>query len=147
MRRWESILPQLTRFQQTYCSPAMPSLRLLVGSDRTWPVAEYDTRKPVGFPGKLRGVYLLFDQDERLQYVGAALWTFDKRVWAHDGDVDRRCIDIIPLADPWYVLTLALEFYLIQVLEPPRNIVYRDYGVVLDGDHEPIPRAPKLADG
>lgn len=146
MRRWELILPVLNQFQKRFCHPQMPPLHLLVGSDKAWPSDEYEQRKPNGFPSKLRGVYLLSDTNERLQYVGLAMWNFDKRVWSHDTHFERRCVDIVPIADPWYVLAPALEFYLIQELKPPQNTVYCGYGVTSCEDH-PIPNSAKLPNG
>jgi hypothetical protein len=147
MRRWEPILPVLNEFQKQFCHPAMPPLHLLVGSDKAWPAKDYEIRKPNGFPHLLRGVYLLFDQTERLQYVGAAVSDFNSRVWGHDQHFERRCIDVVPLMPPWHVLTLSLEFYLIQRLDPPQNTTYRGYGIECAGAHQPIPSAPKLPNG
>lgn len=60
----------------------------------------------------------------------SALWSFDKQVWSHDVDMDRRFIDIVPFTDRWLTLALTLEFVLIQALQPAKNIAYRDYGVL-----------------
>lgn len=143
--RWAPIRPCLQRFVRDYCPAAMPPLTLLHGSDRTWTDDEYRTRRPDGFPGRLRGVYLLFDTAETLLYVGVAMWSFDKRVWAHDEWSARRFIDVIPFADRWLPLALSLEFVLIQALHPPGNTTYRGYGVSWDADHEPIPNPAKDA--
>lgn len=145
MRRWEPIHEHLTRFQRDYGPPTMPPLALVAATDRTWSDAEYRQRKPAGFPGGLRGVYLLFGADEALLYVGVAMWSFDKRVWSHDTWIERRFIDIIPFEERWLPLALSLEFFLIQALSPPSNTVYRGYGIGCD--HDPIPNPPKLVNG
>ena len=132
--RFVVVRRELERFQRTLCHPAMPPLAIIHATDRRWSDAEYRSQRPDGFPSRLRGVYLLHNEAEELQYVGLAMWSFDKRVWSHDADIQRRLIDIVPFADAWLPLAPALEFWLIQTLNPPGNTTYRGYGV-----HEPIP--------
>ena len=145
--RLAPIRRELERFQRTLCHPSMPPLAVIPATDRHWTDAEYASRKPAGFPGDLGGVYLIYDDAETLQYVGVALWSFDKRVWSHDAAISRRYIDIVPIVDAWLPLALALEFWLIQALAPPGNTTYQGYGLACDGGHEPIPSAAKLPSG
>ena len=145
--RWTSICEHLRRFERDYCPAVMPPLTILNGSDRTWTDAEYQARRPAGFPDNMRGVYLLFDPTETLLYVGVAMWSFDKRVWAHDEWGSRRYIDVIPFSDRWLPLALSLEFVLIQALHPPENTTYRNYGLPQTDGHEPIPSPAKDANG
>jgi hypothetical protein len=115
----------------------MQSLTVVHASDRRWTNEEYQSRKPKGFPSNLRGVYLIYNDAEvsQLQYVGLAMWCFDKRVWSHNDLIPRRqFIDIVSFDDAWLPLAPALEFWLIQTLRPPMNTTYQDYGV-----HDPIP--------
>jgi len=145
--RFVPIQRELERFQRTLCNPSMPPLVVIHATNRQWTDAEYASRKPAGFPGRLRGVYLISDDAEVLQYVGVALWSFDKRVWSHDAMIQRRFIDIVPIADAWLPLALALEFWLIQALAPPGNTTYQGYGLACDSGHEPIPSAAKFPSG
>ena len=146
MPRWKPIIERLRRFEQDFCSPTMPPLRIVHASDRTWSDAEYRARKPKGFPSNKRGVYLLFDSDERLLYVGVATGCFDQRVWDHDSWSQRRYIDIIIFDDRWLILAPALEFYLIVALNPPDNTVHGKRRLPAD-IHDPIPRPPNEAKG
>jgi hypothetical protein len=124
--RWEKLLPALRDFQ-SLLAPAIPPLTVIAASDRTWTDEEYRQRRPKGF-ARMRGVYLLFGPDERLLYVGLAMWSFDKRVWSHDAEIDRRWTDVIPFPDNLVCLAPALEFFLISRLDPPGNKTYRGYG-------------------
>jgi len=85
--RWTPIRAHLARFQCSFCPADMSALPLLLGSDRTWSDAEYRASRPKGFPGSLRGIYLLSDPVGILLYVGVAMWSFDKRFWSHDADM------------------------------------------------------------
>ncbi len=143
-QRWNPVSEYVRRFQQDFCTPTMPPLKILAASDRTWTNEEYRARKPKGFPATKRGVYLLFAPDESLLYVGVAMQCYDKRVWAHDEWGTRRYIDIIPFPDRWLALAVALEFYLIVALNPPENSIYRNFGF---GTHVPIPSPANDANG
>jgi hypothetical protein len=125
----------------------MPPLAVIHATDRSWTDAEYRNRKPKGFPSKLRGVYLIYDDVEALQYVGVAMWCFDKRVWTHDDHIKRHYIDIVPFGDAWIHLALALEFWLIQAFKPIGNKTYQGYGFGSDGVHDPIPSHEKSPSG
>jgi hypothetical protein len=126
--RWLSIQPVLDEFQSKL-APSVPSLGLVQAVDRHWSDAEYRSRRPNGFPSGLRGVYLIFDEGPHLQYVGVAMWNFDKRVWAHDGHLERRWIDIVPFPEGHVFLAPALECLMIARLNPPCNTHYRGYSL------------------
>ena len=125
--RWRGrVWPVLAEFQ-TFLSDKVPPLEIVQAVDRTWSDDDYKRLRPDGFPSRLRGVYLIFDPESVLQYVGLAMWSFDNRVWSHDEYVTRRWTDVIPFDDRRIFLAPALEFYMISQLKPPANKQYRDY--------------------
>ncbi len=135
--RWQAIGPVLEEFR-SFLSPKVPESEIIEAADRRWGNGEYKRLRPKGFPSRLRGVYLLFDNDERLQYVGVAMWNYDKRVWSHDRHFERRFIDIIPFDDRRIFLAPALEFFLISKLDPPQNSTYKGYKIA-DADEDVQP--------
>lgn len=118
--RWRAVATVLEEFG-TYLSERVPRLQLTAACDKNWSDAEYRRLRPRGFPGKLHGVYLIFDDSERLQYVGLATTCFDKRVWTHDRHVQRRFTDIIPIDDAHMFVAPSLEYSLIVRLKPVGN--------------------------
>lgn len=127
MRRWRHIQPLLDEFQSSLSSK-VSRLELKNATDRTWTDDEYKMRPLQAFP-KNRGVYLLFNSVEELQYIGVAMWQFDTRVWIWD-DVpgfDRRYIDVIAFPDSCVHFALPLEYFLICALKPPFNKRWVDY--------------------
>jgi hypothetical protein len=129
--RWQPLLPVLDEFQANL-APQFRRLELTAATDKQWSDAEYWKLRPKGFPSRLRGVYLLFDEDDCLLYVGLAMWRFDKRVWAHDEWIPRRWIDIISLDDRSIFLAPSLEFWLISRIKGLRNRIYRGYAEALE---------------
>jgi excinuclease UvrABC nuclease subunit len=74
-------------------------------------------------------VYLIFDRDEHLIYVGVAGW-LDKRIWSHDQQPEfvsrpRRWTDVILFDQSCAFLAPALEEFLIARLEPAHNLKRR----------------------
>lgn len=118
-QRWKMIQPAIDEFQ-SFLSPEVPPLEIIEANDREWK-EKYEQLRPKGFPSRLRGVYLIFDAEERLQYIGVATVNFDKRVWSHDDYVDRRFTDVISFDDKFIFLAQALEHFLILKLRPPKN--------------------------
>jgi hypothetical protein len=126
MERWQAVERALDEFQ-SYLAPSVPRLSIAYACDKRWPDEEYKRRRPKGFPSRLRGIYLIYDEAETLLYVGVAMWNYDKRCWSHDTELPRRHLDIIPLDDEHAFLALSLEFFLISKLRPRHNSSYRDY--------------------
>ena len=110
-------------------APDAPRLEIVNANDRAWSDDEYRRRKREFKICSGNGVYLLFNAEEQLRYVGAAMNTFDDRIWGHDADVNRHWTDVIPFPTGWYFLAPALEFFLIVKLQPPDNTVYRAYTI------------------
>ncbi len=71
----------------------------------------------------------MFDNAECLEYVGVAMNSFNDRIWDHDSFVERRFTDVITIPHHFYFLGLALEFFLICRLHPPKNSTYRGYTI------------------
>lgn len=136
--RWKPLNEYMRRFERDYCGTAMPPLRVQPASDRLWTPDEYQKHKPRGFPATLRGIYVLYDTNEALLYIGVATGCFDQRVWSHDDWSKRRYIDIIVFKDRWLPLSLALEYYLIVALNPPENSVFRTRGLPPNATFDPI---------
>lgn len=126
IERWRPVLDSIKHFELLLAS-AIPPLRITAAVDKNWTDEEYKRLRPEGFPGELRGVYLIYDPAAVLQYVGLAMWSFDTRVWSHDAHMDRRWIDVIAFDDQCWCLAPALEFRLICDLHPPCNKIYRGY--------------------
>jgi len=118
--RWRSILPHLKDFQSCLAA-RVPPLELQEATDRTWTPKQYKNRPLQTFPMNSRGVYLLFNSKETLQYVGVAMWCYNTRVWEWDNtpEFDRRFVDVIAIPEPYAFLALSLEFFLICRLNPP----------------------------
>lgn len=127
VERWQPVQRVIDRFH-SLLAPHVPLRGIVTACDETWTDEDYKRLRPKGFPGRLRGVYLIYDQASQLSYVGLAMFNFDKRVWSHDSLVCRHWVDIIPFEDEFICLAPALEFLLISSLRPPNNKSYRDYG-------------------
>jgi hypothetical protein len=65
------------------------------------------------------GVYLAFDIDGKLCYVGKATATFNKRI--KRPIVDASTVEVIPFPDEYLFMADALESFLISRLQPPGN--------------------------
>lgn len=123
--RWSTIIPLLREFEG-YLAEDAPRLALVHANDSRWSDEAYRRRRAELKYGSKYGVYLLFEGTEQLRYVGLAMYSFDKRIWSHDGYISRQWTDIIPFEDTWYFLAPALEFFLISRLQPPDNRSYRN---------------------
>ena|SRR5260221_2330799 len=131
--RWRAVRNALDEFQR-YMSPQVPPFQTVAAYDYDWNSEEYKRRRPQGFPSRLHGVYLIYNEQNELLYVGAALFNFDKRVWSHDStftscEAQPRWIDIIPLAPAYAFLGLSLEYFLICRLKPKCNKSYKGYQI------------------
>lgn len=122
-KRWEIVERELEEFQK-YLTPKVPQVRIRKGFDRQ----ENDRHKWASENRDLlnqRGVYLFFDKEEKLIYVGKASTSnwFDKRVWTHEDQAKfqsrpARWIDFIPFEEGLEFLAPALEEFLIGRLNP-----------------------------
>ena len=126
--RWQEISQHLGEFQKIL-SPSLPRLQIVRGNEKSWSDAEYAKQRSTGIFEKC-GVYLIFDPERRLQYVGVATNRFEDRIWAHDESIARGFTDLIPFEKDWAFLALALECFLIARLAPPGNTKYRTKGGV-----------------
>ena len=125
LSRWEPVLEAIAVFR-SYLAPNVPPFELIAANDKRWTDEEYGRLRPSGFPARLRGVYLIYDDAEALLYVGMATVCFDKRVWKH-GHAARRYTDIIVFGDEHLFLAPALEYFLITQLRPPKNTAFRGH--------------------
>jgi hypothetical protein len=125
--RWAPILPQLKEFQ-LHLAPHVPAFRIEHLNDRRWSYARYREQCKTGAYNRY-GVYLIFDPAEKLEYVGVAMNSFHDRIWDHDSFLERMLTDVIAIPHEYYFLGLALEFFLICRLHPPKNTVYRGYTI------------------
>ena len=139
LSRWSTLLPLLEKFQ-THLASNVPKLEIIAATDKRWSDDDYKQLRPRGFPSNLRGVYLLFGEDETLLYVGLAMWCFDKRVWSHDEWIPRRWTDIISMNDQTIFLAPSLEYWLISHLNPTHNKVYKGYQETLEVASDPEKR-------
>jgi hypothetical protein len=125
--RWTSVIPVLEEFQACL-SPDLPKFGLTAANDRQWSEDQYQAQCAGGV-FRQRGVYIIFDGDAVLQYIGIAMYRFDDRIWSHDDWIQRRWTDVISLPNHCYFLAPALEFFLIVRLQPPGNTQYKDYRI------------------
>jgi hypothetical protein len=131
--RWCAVRAALDDFQG-YLSHQVASFRIIAANDSWWDDDEYKRLRAEGFPSRLRGLYLIYDDTDELLYVGVALVNYDKRVWSHDAlftawEVKRRWTDIIPLEPQCAFLGLSLEYFLICRLSPKCNTSYKGYEI------------------
>jgi hypothetical protein len=136
--RWNAVRSALEEFR-TYLAPHVPIFPLIAANDAQWCDEEYRRLRPKGFPSRMRGVYLIYDENEELIYVGVTLVNFDKRVWSHDAGlrilgIRRRWTDIIELPPEYAFLGLSLEHFLICRLSPRCNTSYVGYGIASEGE-------------
>jgi hypothetical protein len=124
--RWKQIENSIEEFRK-FLSSNIPKLSIVNATDKKWTAKQYKELKPKGFPSKLRGVYLIFDEQETLLYIGLSTTCFNKRIWKHDTRFQRRYIDIIPIGDNCFPLAPALEYFLITRHPTPGNKVYRNH--------------------
>ena len=126
-QRWDTIIPHLRDFQ-SHLAAHIPQLRLENATDRQWSDDRYRQQCKTGIFDQC-GVYLLFDDKEALLYVGVAMNTFHDRIWSHDWWIERRFIDVIPFPREYCFFALALEYFLICRLRPPKNSVYQGHTI------------------
>ena len=126
-RRWEPIVPHLREFQR-HLAAHIPELRIVPANDRRWSEERYREQCKNDIFEQY-GVYLIFDANESLEYVGIAMNRFHDRIWSHDTAVDRTLTDVILISHEYYFLGLALEFFLIARLRPLKNATYRSYSI------------------
>lgn len=124
VERWRAAHSALAEFR-SYVTERVPTFEIVNETDRTWSDEEYRERRSRRLQEP--GVYLMFDDDGVLLYVGVARWTFDKRVWTHDQEPrflarPRRWIDLIPFPRECAFLASALEHFLIERLRPVHNV-------------------------
>ena len=69
-----------------------------------------------------RGVYLIFDSDGSLQYVGKATATFEKRILTKFFSIaEADTASVVAFPDGCAFMAPALESFLIARLAPPGN--------------------------
>jgi hypothetical protein len=122
--RWSSVISVVREFEAHLAHNA-PKLQIVNAIDREWSYEEYRQRKREFRICSGKGVYLIFDVEDRLQYVGLAMNAFDDRIWSHDEYVPRKWTDVIAFPDDWCFIAPALECFLIAKLKPPGNSHYR----------------------
>ena len=121
VRRWAGLNEALKVFR-TFLSASAPS-DIKPFEAAQWQKnakPEYPFTQPRWLPSKNGGVYLLYDNDGQLLYVGVARVNFDKRVWTHS-EMAWKYLDVIPFDDQYLFLASALEHFLILRLKPFKN--------------------------
>jgi len=122
MNRHTIVQQYLNEFHKTYLNPGIHPFSVIAAARKSWTNDEYKRLRAPGFPGKLRGIYLIYNSAEELQYIGLAeRGSFDTRVWSHDDYIDREFTDIISLRDDEIVLAPSIESWLIDKMNPVCN--------------------------
>ena len=125
--RWARLRECLAEFQ-SFLSARVPALTVTNACDFHWSDEVWKAKRDSKLLRQC-GVYLMFDKDEYLIYVGVAGW-LDKRIWSHDEQAEfrrrhRRWTDVILLAKEHAFFAPALEQFLIARLEPAHNLKRR----------------------
>jgi hypothetical protein len=126
-QRWDLITPHLQDFQ-SHLATHIPQLCIQNATDRQWSDDRYKQQRTTGIFDQC-GVYLLFDDKEALLYVGVAMNKFHDRIWSHDWWIERRFIDVIPFPREYCFFALALEYFLICRLHPPKNSMFQGHAI------------------
>jgi hypothetical protein len=102
--RWVEAQEALSEFQ-SYLAPHVPTLRIERAIDvNGWP--------------RLQGVYLIYDKQDRLLYVGMTLDCFQNRIRDHERKFETPWIDLIVFPPELSFLAPALEVFLHKHLHP-----------------------------
>lgn len=127
MPRWSTVLPCLREFQG-WLTPHVPELTIRNVNVFDCTRASYLEKCKNGIFDQ-KGVYLLFDPEAKLQYVGVAMTSFHDRIWSHDDYVKRWWTDVIVFPDNCCFLAPALELLLISRLNPEGNTQHRKLSI------------------
>jgi len=128
LERWIPVEKEIESFR-FLIADHVPKLSITYAVNKQWDDEEYNNKIPQGFPWN-RGIYLIYNDESKLVYIGSAIKDFASRVFMHDENVRRRYIDIIEFPDDAYLpLILALEFFLISRLKPTGNTEFKGYDV------------------
>jgi len=121
-KRWGCVHSSVEEFRDTYLHTSFQTLTIVEGWDGARDYdGDYKMLKAVR-PFHERGVYLIFDADGLLLYVGSTINRFDSRIW-HYAFENQRHIDLICF-DPSHVhFAPALELFLIARCKPRYNTV------------------------
>src|SRR4051794_9355864 len=94
--RWAPIIPHLQEFQR-HLAPHVPLFQIEHLNDRRWVNERRREFLEQLKTGKydLPGIYLIYNNEEQLEYVGMATGTFHHRIWDHDEIVERLYADIL----------------------------------------------------
>lgn len=121
---WNPVRRELTEFRR-YLAPKLPELAVEHAFDFISLAADWEWGRERGM-WKERGVYLIYDDDPKLLYVGKADGTFDRRlkVQAQKHGASEVAIIIVPIR--FAFITPALESFLIARMQPPLNTCGKD---------------------
>lgn len=112
--RWLDVLAQISRFREFFVEGKLPPFRPVacrtIGHDRDLDVSR-----------KATGVYLLFDRNEKLLYIGVTGISVESRVRNHAKSFEWAYEDIIEIKGDLYWVACGLERFLIDALKPEFN--------------------------
>lgn len=129
MDRWITVNRQLEDFM-SFLSPKFQPLGIVHLYDKQNSQEEYDARDKSLF--RKRGVYLCYNEQDKLINVGKAGDCFQKRIFKCVKDShfkDIRYVDVICFDDRHAAFLVALEQFLISRLKPELNEQLKDYDI------------------
>ena len=112
--RWTDVLVQIEEFQAFFVADRIPELRPAVCR-----VPNHD--HDLDIPRSSVGVYLAFDPNERLVYVGLTRVSVEGRMKKHAKRFDCPYEDVIAIPRRLHWVACGLERFLIDSLKPPMN--------------------------
>lgn len=120
MERWQRLRSALRQFRDKH-APASPDFEIVAYSE---PGGEYPTTRHPGV-GSRRCVYLFFDEQQRLNYVGKSAGGVLSRMYQHDDNprIDRTYVDVVLCVGPHRDCMEELEDFLYLTLRPTANRV------------------------
>jgi hypothetical protein len=125
-KRWRPIEAELGEFRR-YLYDGFPPLKICEGYDSAWERGPLYKSAVKARRYYRAGVYLFFDVDGKLLYVGKGMW-FYGRIFRH-AIPGARYVDLIAFDEQHAPFLSALEHFLICRLKPHFNKNGREYEV------------------
>lgn len=94
------MIPHLREFQRHLAGHAS-ELRITAANDFRRSDERYQEQRKTGIFNQY-GVYLIFDDNESLEYVSVVMNRFNDRIWPHGTYLNRLLTKVIPIPREYY---------------------------------------------